>query len=141
VARTLIKNQDKPVPPEAEAEFPGLAERLALVDDGFDAIPADDDHYDDYECADREARDYDPEFEETILPFDPATMADHDDPGEDDFFDESEDLEEEEADANNFFDEPVEEEDDEQTARYKAMLTPEVMEKMLANMRANGIIV
>jgi hypothetical protein len=59
-----------------------------------------------------------------------------------DEYDGSEDLEEEESDADDFFrDEDSEEKDDEKTKRYKAMLTPEVMEKMLANMRANGIII
>ena len=37
VAETIIENQDKPVPKDAQAEFPGLAARLAELDAGFDA--------------------------------------------------------------------------------------------------------
>jgi hypothetical protein len=51
----------------------------------------------------------------------------------------SEHLEEEETSVDEFFeddDEPAEEENE-----FIAQLTPEIMEKMLANMRANGIIV
>jgi hypothetical protein len=76
--------------------------------------------------------------------------ADKEEPA--DFFDDtlsddgSEGLEEEEeaADESWFEDDgaaaPVEPVDEEEQ-KYLAMLTPEVMEKMLANMRANGIIV
>jgi hypothetical protein len=88
----------------------------------------------------RRAMEAEQEPEPTILPFDPAIVAELDDT-EDDFFDWSEDLEEEGADAEDFFDDPAEDEEDAQTARYKAMLTPDVMEKMLANMRVNGVIV
>jgi hypothetical protein len=44
------------------------------------------------ERMERRAREAEQEPEPAILPFDPATMAGHDDPGEDDFFDGSEDL-------------------------------------------------
>jgi hypothetical protein len=81
---------------------------------------------------------YEPENEEVILPFDPAIVAGHEDPGEDDFFDGSEVLEEEEDAADDFFEE---EEDAADEARIRAMITPEVMEKMLANMRAHGTII
>jgi hypothetical protein len=53
----------------------------------------------------------------------------------------SEDLEEEEEAADNgFFEDDEPEPVDEEEQKYLAMLTPEVMERMLANMRANGII-
>ena len=53
----------------------------------------------------------------------------------------SEDLEEEEDAADNAaFEDDEDAPPDEQELKYMAMLTPEVMEKMLANMRANGII-
>ena len=55
------------------------------------------------------------------------------------FYDGSEDLEEEEDAADHFYDD--EEELDEETRGYMAELTPELMEKMYANMRAHGIIV
>jgi hypothetical protein len=57
------------------------------------------------------------------------------------FEDGSEDLEEEEDNANELFEDESAKEEDEQTASYRATLTPEVMEKTLDNMRATGIIV
>jgi hypothetical protein len=148
VVETMIDNQDKPVPPEAEAEFPGLAERLAQVDAGFEALPRDDESED---------QDYEPEPEPVVLAFPAPDPVDAfvaktvsectdnlsvKDEAPVDEYDGSEDLEEEESDADDFFDDDDSgEEDDEQTARYKAMLTPDVMEKMLANKRANGIVV
>jgi hypothetical protein len=76
-----------------------------------------------------------------VLKFEPVAS----DEAVDDFcgedFDGSEDLEEEEAKADEFFDEEAadaayaQEEENE----FVALLTPEIMEKMLANMCANGM--
>jgi hypothetical protein len=44
VVEAMIDNKSKPVPPEAEAEFPGLSAMLANVDAGFDLTAGD---YDD----------------------------------------------------------------------------------------------
>jgi len=41
VSETIIENQDKPVPKDALAEFPGLAARLAELDAGFDAAASE----------------------------------------------------------------------------------------------------
>ena len=48
VAETITDGHKKPIPADALAEFPGLAERLAQVDAGFAAIPSDEEeHYPD----------------------------------------------------------------------------------------------
>jgi hypothetical protein len=163
VAETIIEGHGKPIPAAALAEFPGLAARLAQVDAGFAAIPSDEEeHYNSYGPEpepEPEYSDY-PDPEPVTLPFPEPNRIDaqiaeylseptdklsvQDEPSDYELGvvsdDGSEDLEEEEDAADEFFeddgDEPAEEENE-----YIALLTPEIMEKMLANMRANGIIV
>jgi hypothetical protein len=127
-----------------EDSTPGTR-RLAIVEDGFEAVPGDEPEFNDYDpepVPDTELPDDEPE--PLVLPFTSAKLAEPEPVDEyaDDYEEDgSEDLEEEEEAADDFFEDAAEDEDDEQTKRYKAMLTPEVMEKMLANMRANGIII
>ena len=168
---TIIEGASKPIPDAALAEFPDLDARLDHLDEGFDDNADTDPEPVDQEITPglmecvagvgldglpvlkemiergEEAiyrhehaadDDYEPEPDETILPFESPTVAESD---ADDFFEDgSEDLEKEEDSADDFFSEE-EDADAEDEARIQAMLTPDVIEKMLANMRANGTIV
>jgi hypothetical protein len=185
---TIIEGHKKPIPDAAQAEFPGLALRLAQVDAGFgrlgdESLFDEQEYNDDMAGAESEPEpdgpvippvlyEYDPEPEPVTLPFpqpdpvdafvaetvtkytdklsvqpEPEPDGSEPDPAVDDFFEDvlsddgSEDLEEEEEAADGFFEDDGDEPVDEEEQKYMAMLTPEVIEKMLANMRANGIIV
>ena len=72
----------------------------------------------------------------------PEPEPDESEPPVDDYeleLDGSEDLEEEEAQADDFFD--VEEDEAEEENEFAALLTPDVMAKMFANMRVNGVVI
>ena len=61
MARALIKNQLRPVPAEVCAAFPGLAERLAQVDAGFDTLPTDEEGWDEHEPEPEPVNEFNPE--------------------------------------------------------------------------------